>query len=124
MRYYARAFPPAGGLRGPGQNLFTWFERARDYYFSQSRPKFEAMTLGLALLVGLVVMPVLIYLAGKYTLGAYAHGTSLETHGVFSLYYDFFKGLVECRPSCWIVLLGPFVFLSFVRLCRLILRKV
>lgn len=112
------------GLRGPGHNLFTWFERARDYYFSLSRPKFEAMTFGLAILVGLLVMPALIYLAGRYTLGAYAHGTVQETHGVFSLFFDFFKGLAEFRPSCWIVLLGPFVFLSFVRLCRLILRKV
>ena len=111
------------GLRGPGQKLFTWFERARDYYFSLSRPKFEAMTFGLAFLAGLLVMPALLYLAGKFTLGAYAHGTVQETHGVFSLFYDFFQGLVEFRPSCWIVLLGPFFFLSFARLCRLVLRK-
>lgn len=117
-------FRRPAGLRGPGQKLFTWYQRARDFYFSLSRPKFEAMTFGLALLVGLIVMPVLIYLAGKYTLGAYAHGTTQETHGVFSLFKDFFVGLFEPRPSCWIVLLGPFVFLCFVRLCRLILRKV
>jgi len=111
------------GLRGPGKKLFTWFERARDYYFSLSRPKFEAMTFGLAFLAGLLVMPALVYLAGRYTLGPYAHGTVQETHGVFSLFADFFKGLVEPRPSCWIVLLGPFAFLTFVRLCRLVLRK-
>jgi len=81
------------------------------------------MTFGLAFLAGLLVMPALLYLAGKFTLGAYAHGTVQETHGVFSLFYDFFKGLVEFRPSCWIVLLGPFFFLSFARLCRLVLRK-
>lgn len=112
------------GLRGPGQKLFTWFERARDYYFSLSRPKFEAMTFGLAILVGLLVMPALVYLAGTYTLGPYAHGTLPETQGVFSLFYDFFKGLAQLRPSCWIVLLGPFFFLTFARLCLLILRKV
>jgi hypothetical protein len=105
--------------------LFTWFERSRDYYFSLSRPKFEAMTFGLALMVGLIVMPALIYLAGKYTLGAYGHGTVMEAQaGLFTLFYDFYKGLFEPRPSCWIVVLGPFVFLCFVRLCRLILRKV
>lgn len=113
------------GLRGPGLKLFTWFERARDYYFSLSRPKFEAMTLGLALLVGLLIMPALIYLAGKYTLGAYSHGTPMEGQSsVFTLFYDFYKGLIELRPSCWIVLLGPFAFLCFVRLCRVIMRKV
>jgi len=97
--------------------LFTWFTRARDWYFSQPRPTFEAITFGLALLVGLLVMPGLIYLAGRYTLMPYAHG------GVFALYGDFFAGLVEPRPSCWIVVAGPFVFLSLYRMFRLILRK-
>jgi hypothetical protein len=105
------------GLRGLGPKLFTWFGRARDYYFALPRPKFEAMTLGLALLAGLIVMPALIYVAGRYTLKEYANG------GVFALFFDFYKGLVELRPSCWIVLLGPLVFLSFVRLGRFILRK-
>lgn len=98
--------------------LLNWFVRARDYYFSQSRPKFEALTLGLALLVGLLVMPALIYLAGRYTLREYANG------GVFALFGDFYKGLFEMRPSCWIVVLGPFVFLTLIRLFRLILRKI
>ena len=98
--------------------MFTWFERTRDFYFTQSRPIFELMTFGLALLVGLLVMPGLIYVAGIYTLKEYANG------GVFALYGDFYKGLFEPRPSCWIVVAGPFLFLSFVRVCRLILRKV
>jgi len=106
------------GLRGLGQTLFTWVARARSYYFSLPRPQFEAMTLGLALLFGLLVMPPLIYVAGKFTLNAYANG------GVFALFFDFYKGLVELRPSCWIVVAGPFVFLTFVRLCRYVLRKV
>jgi hypothetical protein len=42
---------------------------------------------------------------------------------VFALYLDFLKGLVELRPSCWIALAGPFVFLSLFRIFRLILRK-
>ena len=106
------------GLRGLGPTLFTWFARARSYYVSLPRPKFEAVTLGLALLFGLLVMPPLIYLAGRYTLNVYANG------GVFALFGDFYKGLFELRPSCWIVVAGPFVFLSFFRICRLILRKV
>jgi hypothetical protein len=117
MRYYARAFPPFGGPRGLGRTLFNWFFRARDYYFSLSRPKFEAMTFGLMLLVGLLVMPGLIYLAGRYTLMPYVNG------GVFSLYADFFKGLFEPRQSCWIVIAGPFVFLTLFRVFRWILRK-
>ena len=92
--------------------------RARDYYFSQSRPKFEAITFGLALLAGLLVMPVLIYIAGHYTLREYANG------GVFALFGDIYKGLFEPRPSCWIVVTGPLVFLTLFRLFRFILRKI
>jgi hypothetical protein len=98
--------------------LFTWFTRARDWYFSQPRPIFEAITLGLALLVGLLIMPALIYLAGRYTLQAYANG------GPFALYRDFLKGLFVPMLSCWVVLLGPYLFLIMLRLFRLILRKV
>lgn len=98
--------------------MVTWFARVRDNYFSLPRPKFEALTFGVALLVGLLVMPALIYLAGRYTLREYANG------GVFALYFDFFKGLVEGRPSCWIVVAGPFVFLSLARIFRIILRKI
>lgn len=117
MRYYARAFPPSGGSpRGPGE-LFTWFTRARDYYLAQPRFKFEAITFGLALLCGLLIMPALVYLAGRYTLNEYANG------GVFALYLDFFKGLAGMRPSFWAVAFGPFLFLSLWRLFRLALRK-
>jgi hypothetical protein len=97
--------------------LFTWFTRARAWYFSQPALTFEALTLGLALLVGFLVMPALIYVAGRYTLDTYANG------GVFALYFDFFKGLFEPRSSCWIVVIGPFVFLTLLRLFRLVRRK-
>jgi hypothetical protein len=98
--------------------LFNWFERARVYYSSLSRPKFEALTLGLALLFGLLVMPALIYVAGSFTLRDYANG------GLFALYFDFFKGLFEPRQSVWIVFMGPFVLLTLFRVFRLILRKI
>ena len=49
---------------------------------------------------GLLVMPALIYLPGYYVLKPYENG------GLFALYFDYFKGLVEPRPSCWIVLVG------------------
>jgi hypothetical protein len=113
MRYYARACPVHCEF-----NLFTWFTRARAWYVSQPTLTFEAVTLGLAVLVGLLVMPVLIFLAGNLTLGDYANG------GLFALYGDFFKGLFEPRGSFWIVLIGPFILLSVFRLFRLILRKV
>ena len=97
--------------------MFTWFSRARAWYFSQPTLIFEAVTLGLALLFGLLVMPPLIYLAGRFTLQEYANG------GAFALYLDFLKGLVAPRSSFWVVLVGPFVFLTLFRLFRIALRK-
>ena len=118
MRYYARAFPPAGGSpRGHGE-LFNWLVRARDGYFAMPPLKFEATTFGLTLLCGLFVMPALIYLAGSAILKPYANG------GLLALYLDFGKGLIEFRPSCWIVLLGPFGFLSLFRIFRFLIRKI
>jgi hypothetical protein len=116
MRYYARAFPPIGGLLG-GLGLFNWLARARDWYFSQPRLIFEAVTLGLALLIGLVVMPAFIYIAGRLTLREYQNG------GLFALYFDYFKGLIDLRESCWIAVLGPYGFLMLFRLFKLVLRK-
>ncbi len=92
--------------------------RARNWYLALPRFKFEAMTFGLAVLAGLLVMPVLIYLAGLVALKAYANG------GVFTLYYDWFKGLFELRPSFWAVVIGPFAFLTLFRVFRWILRKI
>lgn len=97
--------------------MFNWFVLARDRYYSQPRPIFEAITLGLAVLFGLLVMPALIYAAGRLTLREYANG------GFFALYFDFFKGLFQLRTSFWIVALGPLVFLSLARLFRLVLGK-
>jgi len=106
------------GTTGAWAELFNWFERTRGHITSLSRPKFEALILGVALLVGLLVMPALIYLAGSFTLEEYANG------GVFALYFDFFKGLFEPRQSCWIVVAGPFVLLTLFRIFRLVLRKI
>jgi hypothetical protein len=63
-------------------------------------------------------MPALIYVPGYYVLKPYANG------GLFALYYDFYKGLFELRSSCWIALLGPYIFLSAFRIFRLVLRKI
>ena len=98
--------------------MFNWFVRARDWYVAQPRLIFEAITFGLALLFGLIVMPVLIFIAGHVSLKPYVNG------GVFALYGDFYKGLFKPRPSYWLVLAGPVVFLSLLRVFRWILRKI
>ncbi len=97
--------------------MFDWFYRARDWYLSQPRLNFEAITVGVALLLGFLLMPALIYVAGSLTLESYEGG-------FFSLYYDFFKGLFVPHLSFWSVVAGPLVFLTLLRLFKLILSKI
>jgi hypothetical protein len=97
--------------------LFNWFVRGRAWYFALPRFKFEATTLGLELLFGLLLMPALIFVAGYFMLKPYANG------GLFSFYFDFFKGLFELRPAFWSIVAGPPVFVSLFRAFRWILRK-
>jgi hypothetical protein len=96
--------------------LFNWFIRARDWYFAQPRLNFEAITFGALLLVGLLVMPALIFIAGSIALKGYEGG-------LLALYGDFFKGLFLPRPSFWLVVAGPLVFVSLLRTFRLILSR-
>jgi len=63
------------------------------------------MELGLAalgLLIGVGIMPVLIFYAGVATLGRY-DGASLGT-----LYRSLFVGLGAPSAASWVVLLGPY----------------
>jgi hypothetical protein len=106
----------SAGVRGRS-TLFDWFYRARDWYLSQPRLNFEAITFGAALLVGLLVMPALIYVAGSFTLQSY-------DGGLFSLYRDFFEGLLVPQATFWYVVAGPLVFLTLLRLFKLILSKI
>jgi hypothetical protein len=71
-------FRRPAGPTGAWAKLFNWFARAHAYYFSLPRLQFEAMTLGFALLFGLLVMPLLIYIPGYYVLRPYANGGRLR----------------------------------------------
>lgn len=65
---------------------------------------------GSAILVGLLVAPLLIYMMGHASLGAYAHG------GAARLFADYFTGLGHGAPVFWAVALGPYVMFLLVRL--------
>lgn len=98
--------------------MFNAILRWRDSYLALPRWQKEAIILGSAVLVGFLVMPALIYLAGRLTLREYANG------GLFALYFDFFKSLFRFESTGWIVVAGPFGFLTLLRLFRLIFRKI
>jgi hypothetical protein len=72
----------------------------------------ELITLAVSLVVGVVVMPCLIYFAGHLKLGDYAHG------GVFAFWRDFMAGLAHGSQAFWFVALAPYLLYWLARLGR------
>ena len=77
------------------------------------RGEFQIFLLCLAL--GVLVLPAAIYLVGKQLLGAYQNG------GYFAYMGDFGLALLHFVPSFWLVALGPWLGLCFLRLVRRLL---
>jgi hypothetical protein len=77
----------------------------------------ELLTVALALGTGLVVMPCLIYAAGRLVLGAYSHG------GIFALWRDFLAALATGSAAAWFVVLGPYLFVWLLRGGRRLLHN-
>ncbi len=81
-----------------------------------SRTRRELLGFALALVVGLLLMPLLIWVAGNRVLGPYTHGQDLHA-GPFALLQDFFVGLLHGSAVFWAVALGPAIFILLLRLC-------
>jgi hypothetical protein len=75
----------------------------------------EAVWLGVAVAVGLLVVPPVVYATGVKTLGAYAHG------GLGAFLGDYYAALFKLQPAAWILAGGPIVALLVWRfLTRLV----
>lgn len=83
----------------------------------------ELSLYGGALVLGLVVMPLLIWLVGHRILGPYSHGEDPRGLGPLALYGDYFSGLAHGWLGYWAVALGPAVVLLAVRLWLGLLRR-
>jgi len=70
----------------------------------------ELMLAALCLVLGVVVMPCLIFAVGRGSLGPYEHG------GVFALWRDFLVGLSHGSEAFWFVALSPYLLLCVLRL--------
>jgi len=79
-----------------------------------TRTQRELIVLGAALGVGVLVMPLLIWLAGNRVLGGYLHGENPGA-GPWSLFADYVVGLAHGSAVFWAVALGPLVLLLLVR---------
>jgi hypothetical protein len=69
---------------------------------------------GSAVLLGLVGVPLLIWVVGNRILGPYTHGSNLHA-GPMALLGDFYEGLSKGWLSYWIVALGPLVIIVAAR---------
>jgi hypothetical protein len=67
----------------------------------------------LALAFGFGLMPLLIYLAGSWTLGRY------EGASATGIYQGIYRGLASGSVACWIVVLGPFGLVLTFKILRL-----
>jgi hypothetical protein len=85
------------------------------------RARRELIIYGLALLLGLVGMPFLIWYAGNRILGPYTHGPNTHA-GPLALFSDFFAGLLHGSAVFWVVALGPAALLLLLRLFIRLLR--
>jgi hypothetical protein len=96
------------GGRGAGIRLQLYM--AYDFRrFAKNSPwSAELVAAAVGLLLGIILMPILIFYAGVATLGRF-EGASLG-----HLYGSLFAGLQEASIASWVVFLGPYgLYLSF-----------
>jgi hypothetical protein len=80
---------------------------------AEERPwALELCMAAIGLLLGLVLMPVLIFYAGVATLGRF------DGAGLGHLYGSLFQGLKEASLASWVVLLGPYGLYVLFRALR------
>ncbi len=78
----------------------------------------ELVWLGVWLAVGLLLLPALIWVAGRISLGDYVNG------GPFALWKDLLAELGRGSLVHWIVILGPYVLVSGARIGVALVRRV
>lgn len=79
----------------------------------------ELILFGALLLAGLVLVPPAIYQTGQLLLGEY----STEGHGLLHLYGQIYGDLAAGRAIAWLLVLGPWLGVTLVRLFWQPLRR-
>jgi hypothetical protein len=69
----------------------------------------ELLAAAICLALGVILMPCLIFAAGRLALGPYARGN------LFALWHDYLLGLGSGSHACWFIALGPYVLLWLLR---------
>ena len=87
------------------------------------RTRRELLVYGLALLVGVILMPLLVWVVGNRVLGPYTHGPNTHA-GPLALLGDFLAGLLHGSAVFWGVALGPLALLLLLRLIVAVVRVI
>lgn len=89
-----------------------------------TRSRREVALFGSALALGLLVVPLLIWIVGDRTLGPYTRGDDPRGLGPLALYGDYFSGLAHGWLGYWAVALGPALLLLASKLWLALLRRI
>jgi hypothetical protein len=69
----------------------------------------ELLSVAACLAIGVLVMPCLIFAAGRLKLGPYAGGN------LFAFWHAYLQGLLAGTPAYWFIALGPYLALWLLR---------
>jgi hypothetical protein len=94
---------------GPLRRLALYYRGARGLWR-------ELLAASACLALGVLVMPCLIFAAGRIALGPYARGD------LFALWHDFLQNLIAGSHAAWFVAIGPYVLLWLLRGGRWLLK--
>jgi len=82
--------------------------------FAKTRPwALELAAAGLALVIGVALMPLMIFYAGVASLGRYEGGSLAQ------IYSSLFAGLGQASTASWVVILGPYGLYLLFKLLRI-----
>lgn len=88
-----------------------------EQYRARSPLAREAVLAGVAIFIGVSVLPLAVYFTGMKVLGPYAGG------GLFRFWGDFFVGLAHGGVPWWLLALGPYALVLAGRGFRLAWRR-
>jgi hypothetical protein len=109
--------PPADAPLPPRERVSL-----RDSYRTLPLVSRVLILYGAALLFGVFIAPLLLWVAGNRVLGPYTHGQNLHA-GAAALLEDFLAGLGHGSAIFWGVAVGPAVMLLLLRLLWRLLRS-
>ena len=89
----------------------------RHYYLGTRGLRRELLALVICLSAGLLLMPCLIFAAGRLSLGPYAHGN------LFALWHDFIEGLIAGSWAAWFIAVAPYGLFWLLRGGRRLLHN-